>query len=144
MFGDYPFHGSWMRKKTTSSMEWEVFIPTFRPSLEAGAQEYSLGPTNPGGSTLQDKRWAVNNSKKIRRHQYHCWTVSLKTLDYWTVFVRAQSCPTLCDPMDWSLSGSLVHGIFQARMLEQVAISSTRGIFMTQGLNPSLLCLLHW
>ena len=32
-----------------------------------------------------------------------------------------QSCPTLCDPMDYSLSGSSVHGIFQARILEWVA-----------------------
>ena len=35
----------------------------------------------------------------------------------------AQSCLTLCDPMDCSLPGSLVHGIFQARVLEWVAIS---------------------
>ena len=35
----------------------------------------------------------------------------------------AQSCPTLCDPMDCSLSCSSVHGIFQARILECVAIS---------------------
>ena len=34
----------------------------------------------------------------------------------------AQSCPTLCDPMDCSLQGSSVHGIFQARILEQVVI----------------------
>ena len=34
-----------------------------------------------------------------------------------------QSCPTLCDPMDCSLPGSSVHGIFQARVLEWVAIS---------------------
>ena len=32
-----------------------------------------------------------------------------------------QSCLTLCDPMDCSLSGSSVHGIFQARVLEWVA-----------------------
>ena len=32
-----------------------------------------------------------------------------------------QSCPTLCDPMDCSLLGSSVHGIFQARVLERVA-----------------------
>ena len=38
----------------------------------------------------------------------------------------AQSCPTLCDPMDYSLPGSSVHGIFQARILEWVAISSSR------------------
>ena len=35
----------------------------------------------------------------------------------------AQSCPTLCDPMNYSLPGSSVHGIFQARILEWVAIS---------------------
>ena len=34
----------------------------------------------------------------------------------------AQSCPTLHDPMDCSLPGSSVHGIFQARVLEWVAI----------------------
>ena len=37
----------------------------------------------------------------------------------------AQSCPTLCDPMDCSLPGSSVHGILQARRLEWVAISSS-------------------
>ena len=38
-----------------------------------------------------------------------------------------QSCPTLCDPMDCSLSGSSVHGIFQAIVLEWIAISFSRG-----------------
>ena len=38
----------------------------------------------------------------------------------------AQSCPTLCDPMDCSLLGSSVHGIFQARVLEWVAISFSK------------------
>ena len=36
-----------------------------------------------------------------------------------------QSCPTLCDPIDSSLPGSSIHGIFQARGLEWVAISFT-------------------
>ena len=35
----------------------------------------------------------------------------------------AQSCPTLGDPMDYSLPGSSVHGIFQARVLEWGAIA---------------------
>ena len=35
----------------------------------------------------------------------------------------AQSCPTLCDLMDCSLPSSSVHGIFQARVLEWVAIA---------------------
>ena len=38
----------------------------------------------------------------------------------------AQSCPTLNDPMDCSLPGSSVHGIFQARVLEWVAIAFSR------------------
>ena len=39
----------------------------------------------------------------------------------------AQSCPTLCNPMDCSLPGSSLHGIFQARILEWGAISFSRG-----------------
>ena len=38
----------------------------------------------------------------------------------------AQSCPTLCDPMDCSPPGSSVYGILQARILERVAISFSR------------------
>ena len=40
----------------------------------------------------------------------------------------AQSCPTLCDPMDCSLPGSSIHGILQARLLEWVAISFSNKI----------------
>ena len=41
----------------------------------------------------------------------------------------ARSCTTLRDPTDCSLPGSSVHGIFQARVLEWVAISFSRGPF---------------
>ena len=41
----------------------------------------------------------------------------------------AQLCPTLCDPMDCSLSGSSVHGIFQARVLEWGAMYFSRRSF---------------
>ena len=53
----------------------------------------------------------------------------------------AQLCLTLCDSADCSPPGFSVHGVFQARILEWVAISSSRGIFLIQGLN---MCLLHW
>ena len=39
----------------------------------------------------------------------------------------AQSCPTLCNPMDCSPLGASVHGILQARILEWVAMPSSRG-----------------
>ena len=42
-------------------------------------------------------------------------------------YMHAQSCLTLCDPMDRSPPGFSVHGIFQARILECIAIFSSRG-----------------
>ena len=48
-----------------------------------------------------------------------------------------QSCPTLCGPMDCSLPGSSVHGIFQAIVLEWIAISFSRDL-PDQGSNPGL------
>ena len=39
----------------------------------------------------------------------------------------AQSCQTVCGPMDYSPPGSSVHGILQARILEWVAVSFSRG-----------------
>ena len=51
----------------------------------------------------------------------------------------AQTCQILCeDPKDCSLPDSSTHGIFQARILELVAISFPRGLFPTQGSNPGL------
>ena len=70
---------------------------------------------------------------------------------------ESEVCPTLCDPMDCSLLGSSVHGIFQARVLERGLILLKHKLnlntdffsdfdiiiyavtFMTYGLLPSLL-----
>ena len=54
-----------------------------------------------------------------------------------------QSCPTLCNTMDHSPSGSSVHGILLARRLEWLSCPPLQGIFLAQGLNLRLLCLLH-
>ena len=48
-------------------------------------------------------------TKKMSRMSYLC--------------MHAQPCLTLCDPVDCSLSGSSVHGVFQARVLEWGAIA---------------------
>ena len=55
-----------------------------------------------------------------------------------------QLCLTLCDPMDCSLPGSSVHGILQARITGVGCHALLQEIVPTQGLNPRLLCLLHW
>ena len=57
-------------------------------------------------------------------------TVNRKTTftdQHWLVCLVAQSCLTLRDPTDCSPPGSCVHGILQARILEWVAVSSSRG-----------------
>ena len=54
------------------------------------------------------------------------------------VCVVAQSCLTLCDPMDCSPPGSSLHRIFQARILEWVANSYSRGSCQTQVSNTRL------
>ena len=51
----------------------------------------------------------------------------------------AQSCLTLCDPMDCSPPGSSVHGILQARILEWVAMPSSRGSSQPRDQNPGLV-----
>ena len=44
-----------------------------------------------------------------------------------TEVLVAQSCSTLCNPMDYSLPGSSVHGILQARILKCIAIPFSSG-----------------
>ena len=56
----------------------------------------------------------------------HSWIPTPEYPNHWQV---AQSCPTLCDPMDCSLPGSSVQGIFQARVLEWGAIAFSRESF---------------
>ena len=53
-------------------------------------------------------------------------------LRYLDVHSIAQSCPTLCDPMDCSIPGSSGHEIFQARIPEWVSMPSSRGSFQSR------------
>ena len=86
-----------------------------------------------------------------RDSQESCPTAWFKSISFWhsaffivqlshpymttgkTISEVAQSCPTLCDPMDSSLPGSSIHRIFQARVLEWVAISFSRGSSWPRG-----------
>ena len=51
-----------------------------------------------------------------------------------------QSCPSLCDPMDYSPPGSSVHGILQERILEWMAMSFP-GDLLNPGIEPGSLAL---
>ena len=60
------------------------------------------------------------------------------------IIICAQSCLTLWHPMDYSLPGSSVHGIFQASILRGGCHFLLQGIFPACGSNLHFLCLLHW
>ena len=67
------------------------------------------------------------------------------------VSVSAQSCLILCNPMDYSLPGSSVHGNFHSRKLSLPDKNTgvgchllLQGLFPSQGSNPGLFRLLHW
>ena len=83
-------------------------------------------------SLLDSKEIKTFNPKGNQSWILVGWTVEVK-LQYFGHLMKkkywskvAQSCLILCDPMDCSLTGSSVHGIFQARILEWVAISFSR------------------
>ena len=104
---------------------------------------------NPGIEPGSPALWAdsrvplsMENALSFRsQHICHLLQLTQITLNYYLnyylkipiivlvmcVCVCAQSCLPLCDPMDYSPPGSSVHGIFQARILEWVAISYSRG-----------------
>ena len=74
-------------------------------------------------------------TKNVSRHCQIC-----------PVCLIIQPCPTLCNPMDYSLPGSSVHGILQARILEWVAISSSRGFSWPRDQTSvsSVSCIAGW
>ena len=71
--------------------------------------------------TEENYKTLINKIKELSKWKdsLHSWT-KVKGL-------VAQSCSTLCKPMDCSLPGSSVHGILQAQILEWVAMPSSRG-----------------
>ena len=90
--------------------------------------------------------YAVTQSRTRLKRLSSSSSSAIKVGDHWareSLYVHAQLHLTLCDLMNRSLPGFSVHGIFQARTLERVAISSSRGVFPIQGLKPCFLCLLN-
>ena len=70
--------------------------------------------------------WARHEDQRLSAADEVLWLIFTPHFDMkWSEVT--QSSPTLCEPMDYSPPGSSVHGIFQARILEWVAISFSRG-----------------
>ena len=101
----------------------------------------------------QWKRWPDPESNMITCLNYinsrTAWMFLLCSLLRLCLVV--QLCPTLCNPLDCSPPGSPVHGIFQTRILEWVAISLSRISFWSSDqINISCvswiagICFIHW
>ena len=119
---------------------WRGLSPTFT-SQDPCTQGFclSLHPPVPSSQTVRFITWCM-----WRRHTIQCTThIAIQdgptecrvwyTLEVPSVLLAGhscsdtQSCLSLCDPMDYSPPGSFVHGILQARILERVAMPSSKG-----------------
>ena len=95
--------------------------------------------TNTTKTQILPSNYCLVQGQSHESNPAHCWfPYSLHVKEafhiFWGVVKNsricdriAQLCPTVCDPMDCSLPGSSVPGIFQAKVLEWVAISFSRG-----------------
>ena len=81
--------------------------------------------------------WSLQSSLKLRETciKKKCKKIRWPTISFYNkgnekvIVLVSQSCWTLCNTMDCSLSGSCAHGILQASILEWVAIPFSRGSF---------------
>ena len=103
----------------------------------------SHGQRSLAGYSLWGYKNIRHDWRELAQHRY-IYIVILALLKYWNIIALQcfccstsstscvcvlviQSCLTFRNPMDYSPPGSFVHGIFQARILEQVAIAYSRG-----------------
>ena len=108
----FPFPSA-LHTYTHTTINWN----TTKESCIKDLLAFTLGPRQPILNTfLRVIFWPKSHITSL-----------LNSKPFMHVCICAQSCPILCHPMDCSLTGSSVHGIFQARIMEWVAISFSRG-----------------
>ena len=106
------------------------------------------------GLVLEGGRYPVFRKSSVRNQSVSSHFPSLFSTElcicprHWWWCLVEKLCPTLCNPMDCSLPGPAVHGIVQARILEWVAISFSRGSSLPgDWTHVSRICrriLYHW
>ena len=107
-------------------------------ALLVKVQTHSQGPTMNNRTFLSVRKLQMFRSSipgtrdnKDQTNSLFCnhTPKSISVIYHISILIRKSifSCPTLCNPLDCSLPGSSVHGILQARVLEWVAISFSRG-----------------
>ena len=97
-------------KNTIASTPHSILIPAYFLN-----PLYWVNPTIPSAVEPQITPYSLYSDDRLRRVSISICAKSL------------QSCLTICDPMDCSPPGSSVHGVLQARILEWISISFSRG-----------------
>ena len=108
--------------------------------LQARILNWVAMPSSMASSQLRDRNWVSSVSCIGRQVHYHWHPLGSPQFFLYPEIIErdihfynpkwsevAQSYPTLCDAMDCSLPGFSIHGILQARILEWVTISFSRG-----------------
>ena len=99
-----------------------------RQTVETGSPPVGLeGREEAAGLGAEWRGWEAEGSGLAEEHAPNSLVPVPHMVSDERMCSAAQSCPTLCNPEDYSLPGSSVHGIFQARILEWIAISFSRG-----------------
>ena len=102
-----------------------------RHSFPKSFIDYENTGSSPASFSINDLRkvvWTkvyILQGKLLLKYMCVCVCVCVCVCSVWCVLV-AQSCLSVCDPMDCSLPGYSVHGILQARILEWVVIPFSR------------------
>ena len=134
---DYSLPGSSVYGILQARIQEWVTMPSFRgffptqeevsgcPGGSAGRTLIDLVLYQPLHSRTEEKGGKATSGLCDLGHGANLWTPCVNRRG--VCVLVTQSCLTLCNPTDCSLPGSSVHGISQARILEWVAISSSRG-----------------
>ena len=109
--------------------------------IKAPAESFLFNLSSPPKTQVTACVWADQRwGKKSHRNK---WRQTFQNICQLFAILVPESCSTLWDPMDYSLPGFSVHGISQARMLEWVAISFSRGSSRPRD-QTSVLCIGRW
>ena len=118
-------HKLWGACRNIAYLIWSLVIPLSLLTDE----EWDLYTLN----ELAEELPLANCRGSSKNQPFRCGSFP-KFHRSWCVYVPSlQSCLTLCDPVDCSLPGSSVHEILQARILEWVAMPSSRGSSQPRG-----------
>ena len=119
-------HG-WKKCIALNNLSWFLIYK----HLSLTCVSFFRAPVSTAPISSMKNQWLIHTMKTYSKRDVTerlSWSPSFKIPTGKDVHAKSsQSCPALCDPIDCSPPGSSVHGILQARTLEWVAISSSRG-----------------